>query len=123
MDVKQSATTVFLVFVGLLVFAAFFLWVTVLDKPVKNKLSAQAVEAYGEDISLVIDLVAKEMVPRFPHLEIDALVPLVVAATKNKTKAKVELYEQVVRQAIMRHRGDPDAAKTSVEGGITHWSD
>lgn len=106
-----------------MIIGAVFLWVTVLDKKVKQKLSPQAVQAYGEDISLVIDLVAKDMVPRFPHLSVDDLTGLVISAVRNKTRAKVELYEHVVRQAILRHRNDPDAAPTKVEGGITRWTD
>lgn len=112
-----------MVFLGLMIIGAIFLWVTVLDKPIKQKLSTQAVEAYGEDISLVIDLVAKEMVPRFPHLSIGELVPLVSTQVKNKTNARVELYEFAVRQAVMRHRKDPDAAPTKVDGGVNRWTD
>jgi len=123
-DIRHSSTTVFsLVFLGLLVLGAVFLFVTVLSKPVKKKLSIDAAQQYGEDLTLVIDLVVKEMVPRFPHLSLEELVPLVLSALEARTGTNAKLYEITVRHAIMRHRGDPDAPPVAQQEGITRWTD
>jgi hypothetical protein len=127
-DVQHSSATVFVyIFVGLMILGAIFLFVTVLRKPLKGKLSINAAHQYGEDLTLVIELVTKEMVPRFPHMSLEELVPLVMSAVSTRTGTNAKLYEITIRHSIMRHRGDPDAPPPSSaapgETGITRWTD
>lgn len=124
-QVAGSSTTTFsLIFIGLMIMAAVFLLVVAMNKPVKQKLSNAAAHQYGEDLIGITEIVAKDMVPRFPHLPIDQLTELVITAVQNKSKADVKLYAVMVRQTCERIRaaqaGTPmDESKPT----INRWTD
>ena len=124
-DIAGSSTTTFsLIFLGLMFLGGVFLVVVAMQKPVKQKLSASAAQQYGEDLVGITEIVARDMVPRFPHLTLDQVTDLVIAAVQNKSKAKVQLYAVMVRQTCERIRaqqaGTPmDESKPT----ITHWTD
>lgn len=124
-QVAGSSTTTFsLIFIGLMLLGGVFLVVVALQKPIQQKLSVAAAHQYGEDLVGITEIVAKDMVPRFPHLPIDQLTELVITAVQNKSKAKVQLYAVMVRQTCERIRaeqaGTPmDEAPPSID----RWTD
>ena len=127
MDVAHASTTTFvLIFLGLMFLAGVFLWITVLDKPVKQNLSNAAAHQYGEDFVGIAEIVAKDMVPKFPHTPIDELTQLVMTAIANKSKTKVQLYELTVRQIVERIRAETKGGRVTADepkSGIDRWTD
>lgn len=123
----SSLTFLVLVFSGILVLAAIFLAWAVFDKRNKANLSNVAVQQYGEDMNTIIDLTAKEIVPRFPHLGVDEVTALVLSRIAARTGNDAGLYAFTVRQVVAHLKGESlqgasgDAAQGG--GGITRWTD
>jgi hypothetical protein len=124
-EVAGSSTTTFsLIFIGLMVLGAMALLIVALQKPIKQNLSAAAAQQYGEDLVGITEIVAKDMVPRFPHLTLDQLTELVITAVQSKSKADVKLYAVMIRQTCERIRaqsaGTPmDESKPTID----RWTD
>lgn len=119
-----STTTFTLIFLGLMFLGACFLWFVIMDRPVKQKLSNAAAHQYGEDFNDIALIVAREMVPKFPHLPIDQLTELVMTAIANRTKTDVQLYAFTVRQLCEKLRAQ--AAGTPMDEAsptINRWTD
>jgi hypothetical protein len=124
-DVAGSSTTTFtLIFLGLMFLAGVFLWITVLKKPLQQNLTDAAATQYGEDFVGIAEIVAKDMVPKFPHMPIDQLTELVMTAIANKSKTNVKLYEMTVRQIVVRLRGQQGStAADEPPASINRWTD
>jgi hypothetical protein len=119
-----STTTFTLIFLGLMFLGGCFLWFVIMDKPVKQKLSNAAATQYGEDFNDIAWIVARDMVPKFPHLPIDQLTELVITAIANRTKTDVKLYAFTVRQICEKLRAQ--AAGTPMDeapGPVNRWTD
>jgi hypothetical protein len=124
----SSLTFLVLVFVGILVLAAIFLSWAVFDKRNKGKFTTVAARQYGEDMNTVIELTAKDMVPRFPHLGTDEVTELVIARLSARSGNDAKLYAFTVRQVVARLKGESlhgtgTAAPGAPGDGITHWTD
>lgn len=124
-QVAGSSTTTFtLIFIGLMIFAGIFLTVVALKKPIKQNLSKAAAQQYGEDLVGITEIVAKDMVPRFPHMPIDELTALVITAVKNKSKADAGLYAVMIRQTCERIRaGSAATPMDESKPTIDRWTD
>ena len=126
-DVAGTSTTTFtLIFLGLMFLAGVFLWITVLKKPLQQKLTDAAANQYGDDLVGIAEIVAKDMVPKFPQMPLDQLTELVMTAVANKSKAQVKLYEVTVRQIVERVRAQTVGGTVSSDEpppSVNRWTD
>lgn len=127
----ESSTFLTYVFVGILILGAVFLAWAVFDKKNKRNLSPTAAKQYGEDMVTLIELTAKDMVPRFPHLGVDEVTALVMSRLAARAGSEAKLYEFSVRQVVARLKGESmhgaggsdGSAPTEGGGGVTQWTD
>ncbi len=119
-----STTTFTLIFLGLMFLGGCFLWFVIMDRPVKQKLSNAAAHQYGEDFNDIANIVARDMVPKFPHMPIDQLTELVITAIANRTKTDVKLYSFTVRQLVEKYRAQSSGTPMDeAPPQINRWTD
>lgn len=127
MGAHESSTFLVWVFAGILILGAVFLSWAVFDKKNKKNLSDVAARQYGEDMNTLIELTAKDMVPRFPHLGVDQVTELVMSRLAARAGNDAKLYEVSVRQVVARLKGESlhgtGAGSEAEPGGITRWTD